>query len=46
MHANAPISAVPAEYDMQRGRQPGTFSHVTLVDLGGSMKFKAESSHP
>lgn len=25
------------------GQQPGTFSHVTLPDLGGSVQFKGES---
>ena len=25
------------------GQQPGTFCHVTLPDMGGSVKFKGES---
>ena len=27
------------------GQQPGTFSHVTLVDLGGSVRFKGDLSY-
>ena len=33
----------PENIRVQMGRQPGTFAHVTLVDLGGSVKFKGES---
>ena len=32
----------PDNIRVQMGQQPGTFAHVTLVDLGGSVKFKGE----
>ena len=33
----------PDNIRVQMGQQPGTFAHVTLIDLGGSMKYKGES---
>ena len=33
----------PDNIRVQMGQQPGTFGHVTLIDLGGSVKFKGES---
>ena len=32
----------PDNIRVQMGQQPGTFCHVSLVDLGGSVKFKGE----
>ena len=33
----------PDNIRVQMGQQPGTFGHVTLIDLGGSIKFKGAS---
>ena len=32
----------PDNIRVQMGQQPGTFAHVTLIDLGGSVKYKGE----